>query len=345
MRILWPAVAVTVAWVAVAPPVEAAPDPKKEALKLISQGDALFRKGDYEGALAKYWKAYEAFPSPKILYPIAKTEEQLGRYLEAIGHYEQLLKEAGTELSGEVRSDAEHRIEEIEKKIAIVSFEVRPDGTSISVDDVELGQAPLDHSVRLMPGAHKYSFSREGHKPLEMAVELSAGDRPAETIQLVKIRQETIDEPPPDLDPAHEKKRKGPSVPTNPRRGMLIGGIVVTSGLAVAATVTGLLAVSAYGTFTDASKPLQEREDAGDSGETLALATDLLLAGTAVAGAYTIYYYYKVYKPAGAAARERRPRPAADDEPPPPDIGGEVSTVITPWIGPSAGGITVMGSF
>lgn len=336
LRRLVPLVVCVAALGAVAPPA-AAKDPKKEAIKLIARGDQLFRKGDYEGALAHYQKAYEAFPNPKILYPIAKTEEQLGRDLEAIAHYEQLLAEA-EDLSPELRDEAQSRIQEIEKRLVVVTFEVTPEGATISVDDVELGQAPLERPVRLRPGTHRYAFVAEGYKPLEMTVELEAGERPVETIQLVRERPLVTERPrkrPPPAPPPP------PPPPKNPKRGMLILGIAVTAGLGVGATLTGLGAVSAHGTYADGSKPLGERLDARDRGQSLALATDLFVVGAALAGGFTVYYYYKVYKPAGrASVREPEASPATDvDDESPPEIG------VTPWFGPGAGGVTVRGTF
>jgi hypothetical protein len=49
---------------------------KKEAKRLLFQGDAAFAKKDYKAALQKYQQAYEAYDSPKIFYPMAQTEEK-----------------------------------------------------------------------------------------------------------------------------------------------------------------------------------------------------------------------------------------------------------------------------
>jgi len=81
---------------------------------------------------------------------MAQAEEKLGRDLEALQHYEMLLSEAEALDSG-LRRDVEARITEIEHRIAVVEFDIKPKGTSISVDDVELGMAPLDRAVRLLP--------------------------------------------------------------------------------------------------------------------------------------------------------------------------------------------------
>src|SRR5262245_26914640 len=142
-------VAVGVAVVAVTARADAA-DPKKEAKKLIGEGDKAFKNGDYETALAKYQKAYEVFPSPKIFFPMAQAEEKLGRDLEALAHYEQLLNDAGDELSEAVKQEAQAHIKDIEGRIVVVTFDVYPRGSTISIDDVEIGTAPIEQPTRLM---------------------------------------------------------------------------------------------------------------------------------------------------------------------------------------------------
>src|SRR5688500_5835127 len=88
-------------------------DPRKVAIKLVGQGDRLFKKGDYAGALARYQEAFQIFPSPKIFYAMAKAEEKLGRTTDAIAHFEQFLAEAGDDVNEDLRVDAQVSIQEL----------------------------------------------------------------------------------------------------------------------------------------------------------------------------------------------------------------------------------------
>lgn len=306
---------------------------KKRAKKLLSEGDSLFRKGDYEGALDRYQKAYEAFPSPKIYFPMAQAEEMLGRDLEALTHYEQLLAEAGEDLSEQVRKDAEARIAEIESRIAVITFAVEPEGAIVSIDDVEMGQAPLGEPVRLLPGPHKYSVRKEGYEPVEKQMDLKPGERVHEAVELERIRPRVAKRPPP-------RPRPEPQTGTGPSdRTILWGSIVTTGALAAGALVTGLVAVSKHGTYTDESLPVEEREKARESGADFAVLTDVLLVGTIAAGAFTAYWFYG--KMDGEAAEPARA-----------DVAGRSAGraraprgVVVPWASRDGGGVAITGDF
>src|SRR5690349_10522061 len=103
--------------VAAAAPAARAEDPKRAAAKLLDQGDRLFRKGKYEEALSRYQKAFEAFPSAKIYYPMAQAEENLERWVDALMHYELLVSEEGEPIPDSLRDDAKARIAIVEKHV------------------------------------------------------------------------------------------------------------------------------------------------------------------------------------------------------------------------------------
>jgi hypothetical protein len=342
-------VAATVVVVAAPTPARAA-DPKAEAKKLIAQGDALFKKGDYEGALAAYQKAYETFQSPKIFFPMAQAEEKLGRDLEAIAHYEQLLKDGGDTLPATVKTEAQQHIADIEKRIAVVTFDVDPAGATISVDDVELGAAPLATPPRLMPGKHKVAFAAQGRKPKSMDVTLAAGDRPVLTVKLDPLAPVVAKvKTPPKAQPVDEPSGSG--------RGVLYTSLFLTGAGVVGGTITGIMAIQKHSIYADMSKSAAQRAAAQSSGKTLAFTTDLLVFGAAAAGVFAVVWYYNVVKPRAAHHRvhndEKKPEPTKSPDiaaPPPPggdddDAMLDDHVIVVPWASADAGGVAVMGRF
>jgi len=308
---------------AMASPVLAAEkDPKKEAIKLIGLGDKAFKKGDYAGALARYQAAYQVFPSPKIFYAMAKAEEQLARPLDAIAHFEQFLTEAGNDVNEDLRVDAQVSVQELDKTIAVLTLAVEPDSVTITVDDVEIGVSPLDRPVRLMPGAHKLGFVKNGFRPIERTVELAVGERPVEKITLA-----------PDRAPEPAIIERAPVAARAPdgqgSSAVLWTGVGVTSALTVGWLVTGALAISDHGHYGDVTRDPDDRASARDRGKTLALTSDILLVGALAAGSFTTWYYLKVYALAPA----------------PSDREAAMDRVIVPYVAPSGAGVAFMGSF
>jgi hypothetical protein len=307
---------------AVASPVRAE-DPKKAAKKLLVEGDKLFKKGDYEGALDRYKRAFEAFPSAKIYVPMGITEEKLGRDVDAYGHYELLLSEAGDPIPDELRNEAQNRMAEIEKRIVSIKFDVRPLGSTITVDNVELGQTPLDKPVRLMPGNHAWSISKDGFMPVEKEMELQGGTSLDEVVQLEKEPAIEISSGPAGGGSGPGRSKSVDSAPAGKRK-VLIAGIVTSSALLSASLVFGLFAMSKHDIFSDTERSVDDREAARDSGQTMATVADVMLVFAIGAGAFTTYWYFKQYKP----AKEREGRAA-----------------LVPYATPDGGGVAVMGRF
>lgn len=284
---------------------------KREAAQLLGEGDKHFQRGDYyarrdrqdsaleeyQKALAKYEQAFDLYPSPKIYYPIAQAEEKLGRWREAIRHYRQLIEEA-EDISDEVRGAAINRIDEVMQHVVMLALIIEPDGATVTIDGEVVGESPISEPLILQPGEHTIAVTAEGHTPYEITEELSAGEQAQRTIELdqmpVLVEKPKPRPPRPVVVPGVDKTR-------------LWVGLGATGALATLATVTGLVAVSKHGTFSDESLEMGDRLAARDSGKSYAVLTDVLWVAAIGAGAYTAYYYYGTYKPE-VQARDRQQR-------------------------------------
>ncbi len=317
---------------------------KELARKLLAAGDKLMKQGDrlskrdraekakekYEKALRAYEEAYDRFPVAKIFFAIGSAELKLGRYLEAIRHFRQLLQEAES-VSDELRTQVEINIDEAKQYVAVLRFRVEPDGAVITVDGEDVGLSPYEEPLFVAPGEHKIVVSAEGYAPFETSVTMEAGAESERTVELEKIKvvkQEPEPEPP---EPEPELPASTP-----PGRTTLLIGIGITGGLAVAASVTGIMAMGKHSDFTNETLPQAERDSARDSGKRLALITDLLWIGTVAAGAYTAYYYYGTYLP------EKRTHQRNMEL----QRGREARRIwVVPYAAAEGGGVAVGGTF
>jgi tetratricopeptide (TPR) repeat protein len=301
-------------------------DPRKAAIKLVSQGDRLFKKGDYAGALARYQEAYQIFPSPKIFYAMAKAEAELGRTLDALAHYEQFIDEAGDEVNEELRVDAQVSVQELEKTLAVVRFDVRPDGVTVAVDGAEVGVSPVDKPVRLAPGEHVYHFEKSGWTSVDKRARLAAGDRLDEQITLREDRPAPVaGEEPPAAPPAATRRRGSDRV-------IFWTGVGVTTALATGWALAGLAALRNHDEYADTQLSLDERAGARDRGKTWALTSDLLLVGTLAAATFTTWWYLdsETGSDGGEASASAGPRGRAR---------------LVPYLDASGGGLAVTGKW
>jgi hypothetical protein len=142
---------------AVAPAVA---DSKDDARDRLEEGSALYRKGDYQGALRKFEQARALFPSAKIYFNLGQAYSRLNRPAAAVDAFERFLDEA-TDADPARRADATRFLSELEPRIARVRVLV-PNGSEVAVDGRPAGVAPLKRGIPVDPGSHQITAREPG---------------------------------------------------------------------------------------------------------------------------------------------------------------------------------------
>lgn len=311
-------------------------DPKM-ARKWLRAGDQLVRRGDqltrrgqvdealqqYKNAVTAYRRSIEAGDDVSVNYQLAIAEDKAGLTADAIKHLKLVLAAEG--VKPRIVKTAQSKLDELSMKVGVVKLSITPDGTQVAIEGKPIGETPLSESLVLMPGVYKVTLTAVGFQPKDLDLKIEAGSESERNIEL---------EPVPVVTQAPAVEDPLPEVPAETPRGpnmlpLYIGGGAAI-GLTLAATVTGIVAVSKHGTYTDAAATPSQRADAQSSGKTFALVTDLCIVGAVGAAAFTAYWYQFKYRP---EARERAER----------DTQAKVD--VLPWVQPQAGGVTVAGSF
>ena len=321
---------------------------KKKARELLVEGDKKLKRGDqllkrgkmedafaeFELGLVDYQAAFESYPDPQIYFPIAQAEHRLGRFVEALQHYQQLLAE-GKNITPPLRDKVEKELQDIKKNLASVVLDVKQDGAVILIDGREAARTPTVAPIWVEPGQHTYAVTAKGYTPVEGKMDLLPGK---------ELRRKVVLEPMPVVVKGGESDTAGgdgtlvsksaPAV-APPSRTPLWIGLGVTGALAVSGTITGFAALSKHSTYRDENLGDGEREDARRDGKQLAGVTDVLLGGAVVAALVTAYYYYGVYQPRAQAAGESRQSVDVEEE----------ALRITPFVGDGTAGVAASGSF
>jgi hypothetical protein len=327
-----------VLWLAAAPTTATAQEgdaaARERARDLIASGDNHLARGDrlmargkkvdaqesYLAALADYEAAHKAFKSPKIYFAIALAEKRLGRYIEALGHFDRLLAELD-EVPEKLRAEVERHVNEVKQNLGVILFRIQPDGATLEVDGEVIGRAPLNRPHYVVPGEHEYRVHRPGYETLEASIVLEAGD--VREDQLV-LKSGTDPSPPVVLV---ERPAAPPHAPEGPAEARpLYVGLGLTGAFAAGAAVTGLLAMSRHDTFTDDAATPDDRDSARTSGRNLALVTDVLVIGAIASATYTTFYYFTRYRP--------------DRE-----SDGAAAFHLVPAVSPETAGVAVTGRF
>lgn len=277
---------------------------KAKAMTLLEAGQKILDRGDrlmlqnkpgkaqeaFAEALVLYKKAYKAFKSPKIFFPIAQAEQRLGDPMAAMGHYQAMLNESKNP-SADLVAKVDKAIAEVRRELVVLDLTVEQDGAEVQVDGETIGTTPLDGPHYMTPGEHRYIVTLEGHEPAEETFDLNPGKKVTRHLVLDSMTTAQV-----------KKKRTTTTVkgPTPVSTGASAKPLTIGFGLAglmfVGAGFTAIAAKARHDRYEDESLSVEERTRSQDKGKTYQLATDLLLGGGILAAGYGVYYYYSTYK-------------------------------------------------
>ncbi len=255
----------------------------EEAKARYSKGVELHTEGDYQSALIEFKRSYELVPNYHVLFNIGQVYFQLADYANALRTLEQYLEEGGKRIPVSRKSDVDRDVEKLRARVATVTVKINVPGAEVRVDD-QLVDVPANNRVLVSAGKRKFEVSKPGYKLLSKTEEIAGEETRELSFELV-----------PDTNP----EKGGPVIVTGPavEAGPPVVPIILwslTGALAVGTGVTGALALTADSTLdrlkTEPGNTEQQIVEQADSAKTLALITDILLAGTAVsAGVATVF--------------------------------------------------------
>ena len=166
---------------------------REKAVKLLKEGSDLYTKKDNKGALDRFLRAYQLFPSFKIHFNLAMVYDDMGQQEKAARHFELFLKGEKVASQGLVKT-ARSRFSVLQQRLSSVTLSCAEKGASVVVDDKVLGKTPLETRLYLSPGKHTIVVQKDGFEAFKLNPE-----RPfvAGVHQQVDVRLEKEAAPPP----------------------------------------------------------------------------------------------------------------------------------------------------
>lgn len=181
--------------------IQSAPKPKPGgrtvAVPVFKDGIRLFDQGYYQQALVKFKLAYFHFPSAKIHTRIALCYKWLGKYVQAISHYEKYLSQTKPKAAAKpppatvkLRQDVQKTIGALLKKIGQIRLRVTaPKGALVRLNGGIVGKAPLKKLLRLTPGKYHVTVSAKDYHPLQRDLNLKAAQIATLKLKLKPIKK------------------------------------------------------------------------------------------------------------------------------------------------------------
>jgi len=322
------------AWAQAAAPKagHATPDAKPDltaAKKHYSQGDKLFKAGDFAGALPEFQAANDIKATPQVERFIGMCEDNLGHYHAALDWYAKFLDHVPEKLASQ-GDELKKRVAEIKALPGKVHVESTPPGAMVAIDDKPAG-APTPADLDVPPGSHVLKFTAPGHAATTKTVDVMFASAQTVTADL------PVEAPPPPAPvaaapptPAPVPPPGPPPPPPEPHSKV---PAIITGGLAIAAagvgTVFGALALNDQSNFNK-----NPTTSTADSGDTHALICDMAF-GVAITFGVTslVLFLTGDDAPASATATNTAAKP-----PPAPKDPPAVTVAATPIVGPHTGG-------
>lgn len=252
-------------------------------------GLELFDRGHYAEALAEFKRAYGLAPSFRILYNMGLSDVALGDAAGAVEAFSSYLREGGERIPADRRATVEGEIARLSKQLGWLTIEADEAGAEVMLDGVLLGHAPVSRQLRLTAGRHTVAVRSADGTLKTQSVTLVMGEEQRLHFQARSAVTTSSAAPAVAATSTSDAAR-----PAAPRRQVPWVAWGVTGALGASAAVTGLLALGAHSD----EREVQARQ--GVTGEDLhaarskvenfALATDILLAGTAVAAGVSLYF-------------------------------------------------------
>lgn len=163
-------------------------DPRKgQAEASFQEAIRLHDDGLHEEALTYFERAYSIYPSPNTRINIAREEQLLGRYLDALRHYREALRTSL--LHPDAVPSVKRRIHEIEQQLGRVVVS-GPKGLVVKFGDRE-HVLPLSEALEVEPGvvtlegaygATRYHGTSEARPGETVTVEMVAEGPPAASL-------------------------------------------------------------------------------------------------------------------------------------------------------------------
>jgi len=260
-----------------------------EARTRYKKGLELYQEGAFDAALIELQRAYDLAPSYKILYNVALVDLQLNDYAGALKNFRQYLEEGGKKVDAKRRAEVDKEIDKLVGRVATVTVSTNVDGAEVMVDDLKVGETPLDKPMLVSAGKRKITLSKDGYVSVSRVVVVAGGDE--KTLEL-KLRTPAEAKAASDKKPAAGtggEKKPVEQGPTRPVPWLWWG---ITGGLAVGTSVAGVLTLGAESDLDKKKQhpaTKQELDDAASKTRTLAVVTDVFLVGTLAVGGYATY--------------------------------------------------------
>jgi len=144
-----------------------------------------YRKADYTIALEHFLASNRLVANRNVMFNIARSYEQLGRFPESYRYYVDALR---GEPDQKIITTVEAALERVTPKVAVVEVNAQPTGAVVYLDRRDLGSVGATPArLGLAGGTYKVIVEAPGYEPYETSVTAQVGARTKVDHELTRI--------------------------------------------------------------------------------------------------------------------------------------------------------------
>ena len=225
--------------------------------QLFKSGKAAFAKGDMAEAERLFAEAFVIRKSSDIAANLGQSELEQQKFRSAAEHFQWALANLLPSATDVQRKAVETGLARSRAEVAILRFDIKPEGSEVLVGQQNLGKSPIANSVYVDPGEVIVSVKREGFVAIDKRVMVGKGTEQAVEVTLTPKEGAAGAAAGPVIDSGLEHNTDPGSngltadAPASKQKSLVPA--FVATGVAVAGGVTGLvLTLSANSKASDA---------------------------------------------------------------------------------------------
>jgi len=272
----------------------AATEAQRSAQEAYRHALELFDHGRHAEALGEFKRANELSPSFRILYNVGLCQVALADAAAAVEAFSSYLREGGERIAAARRAQVDAEIARLSKQLAWLKIEVEEHAADVTVDGASLGQGPFFRELRVNKGRHTVAVRSADGTLKTQSITLEANGQ--ERLRFGAQRSGVAGKA-----PVVQSRAQSSSMAKPPMRQAAWIAWGVTGALGVSSAITGVVALRAHGDEREVqAKQGVKSEDllaARDKVQNFALATDILLVGTALAAGVSVYLTFRNESP------------------------------------------------
>jgi PEGA domain-containing protein len=220
----------------------------KQARAQFQQATELEQARNWTAALQAFREVGQVRMTPQVRFHIAVCEENLGRWVAALGGYELALADADR-VNPDFQSEVEENVKKLRARIPKLVIErgAGAKAAAIELDGVAVGDSSIGVEVPLDPGPHAVTAKAPNHKPFDTNVTLKEEETSKLEVTLERLPSEAVGPVAPEAPPEKPPSKVVPFV---------IGGVGIASLIG-----SGVLFGLRQSTLADLDKACPSRSD------------------------------------------------------------------------------------